>query len=71
MAKPGRDWQTQARFQPPRHQAHFQPTNPSSFPKSTENKGNLWRTEGEHKEEKEKKWKREKEIGQNERERKN
>ena len=26
---------------------------------------------GEHKEEKEKKWKREKEIGQNERERKN
>jgi hypothetical protein len=44
--------------------------NPSSFPKSIENKGNQWRTEGEYREEKEKKWKREKEIGQNERERK-
>ena len=29
----------------------------------------LWRTEGEHSNEKEKKWKREKKIGQNERER--
>ena len=45
-ASAGWDRQTQTRFQPPHHQAHFQLANPSSFPKSTENRGNLWRTEG-------------------------